>query len=94
MSSSYRIGTGVSRRWDGDFCWEQPRPTPWLGPPWKEESRLLLPGHWRHLSEQTRLHPAERHRHLNPVPFEAAAEMEVDLAEDVRRAGYTVTGGH
>ena len=61
MSSSYRIGTGVSRRWDGDFCWEQPRPTPWLGPPWKEESRLLLPGHWRHLSEQTRLHPAERH---------------------------------
>ena len=32
--------------------------------------------------------------HLNPMPFEAAAQMEVDLAEDLRRAGYTVTGGH
>lgn len=32
--------------------------------------------------------------HLNPMPFEAAARMEMDLAEDLRRAGYTVTGGH
>lgn len=32
--------------------------------------------------------------HLNPMPFEAAVEMEKDLAEDLRRAGYTVTGGH
>ena len=32
--------------------------------------------------------------HLNPMPFEAAVLMEVDLAEDLRRAGYTVTGGH
>jgi hypothetical protein len=32
--------------------------------------------------------------HLNPMPFKAAAQMEVDLAEDLRRAGYTVTGGH
>ena len=32
--------------------------------------------------------------HLNPMPFEAAAQMEMDLAEDLRRAGYTVTGGH
>lgn len=31
---------------------------------------------------------------LNPMPFEAAAQMESDLAEDLRRAGYTVTGGH
>ena len=31
--------------------------------------------------------------HLNPMPFEAAAQMEKDLAEDLRRAGYTVTGG-
>jgi hypothetical protein len=30
----------------------------------------------------------------NPMPFEAAAQMEIDLAEDLRRAGYTVTGGH
>ena len=32
--------------------------------------------------------------YLNPMPFEAAAKMEQDLAEDLRRAGYTVTGGH
>ena len=32
--------------------------------------------------------------HLNPMPYEASAEMEKDLAEDLRRAGYTVTGGH
>jgi predicted GIY-YIG superfamily endonuclease len=32
--------------------------------------------------------------HLNPMPFEAAAQMEKDLAEDLRQAGYTVTGGH
>ena len=32
--------------------------------------------------------------HLNPMPFEAAAQMEQDFAEDSRRAGYTVTGGH
>ena len=36
----------------------------------------------------------ELYAHLNPMPFEAAAQMEVDLAEDLRRAGYTVTGGH
>ncbi|MBL9126510.1 MAG: hypothetical protein JNL97_02630 [Verrucomicrobiales bacterium] len=32
--------------------------------------------------------------HLNPMPFEAAVQMEKDLAEDLRREGYTVTGGH
>jgi len=26
--------------------------------------------------------------------FEAAVQMERDLAEDLRRDGYTVTGGH
>src|SRR5436190_9653405 len=31
--------------------------------------------------------------HLNPMPFEAAAQMEQDLAEDLRQQGYTVTGG-
>lgn len=36
----------------------------------------------------------ELYTHLNPMPYEAAARMEVDLAEDLRRAGYTVTGGH
>ena len=32
--------------------------------------------------------------HLNPMPYAAAAQMEKDLAEDLRRAGYTVAGGH
>ena len=30
---------------------------------------------------------------FNPMPFHAAAEMEVGLAEDLRSEGYTVTGG-
>ena len=36
----------------------------------------------------------ELYAHLNPMPYEAAAQMEHDLADDLRRAGYTVTGGH
>ena len=32
--------------------------------------------------------------HLNPMPFDAALQMEKDLAGDLRRAGYTVAGGH
>jgi len=36
----------------------------------------------------------ELYEHLNPMPYEAAAQMEKDLAEDLRRAGYTVSGGH
>jgi hypothetical protein len=36
----------------------------------------------------------ELYEHLNPMPYEAAAQMETDLAEDLRRAGHTVTGGH
>jgi hypothetical protein len=36
----------------------------------------------------------ELYAHLNPMPFEAAVQMERDLAEDLRRAGHTVTGGH
>ena len=36
----------------------------------------------------------ELYEHLNPMPFEAAVQMETDLAEDLRAAGYTVTGGH
>lgn len=31
--------------------------------------------------------------HLNPMPYEAAAQMEKDLAADLRAEGYTVTGG-
>jgi hypothetical protein len=33
-------------------------------------------------------------QHLNPMPYEAALQMGQDLAEDLRQAGYTVTGGH
>lgn len=36
----------------------------------------------------------ECYAHLNPMPYPAAAQMEKDLAEDLRRAGYTVVGGH
>jgi hypothetical protein len=36
----------------------------------------------------------ELYAHLNPMPFAAAAQMESDLAEDLRQAGYAVTGGH
>lgn len=30
----------------------------------------------------------------NPMPFEAAVVMEEELAEDLRRQGFTVAGGH
>lgn len=36
----------------------------------------------------------ELYAHLNPMPYAAAVQMEQDLAEDLRREGYTVTGGH
>lgn len=36
----------------------------------------------------------ELFEHLNPMPYEAAAQMERDLTEDLRRAGFTVVGGH
>jgi hypothetical protein len=36
----------------------------------------------------------ELYAHLNPMPFEAAVQMEQDLADDLRRTGYTVMGGH
>lgn len=36
----------------------------------------------------------EWYAHLNPMPYAAAVQMELDLAEDLRRAGYTVTGGY
>ena len=36
----------------------------------------------------------ELYAHLNPMPYEAAAQMEVELAEELRAAGYAVTGGH
>jgi hypothetical protein len=35
----------------------------------------------------------ELYEYLNPMPFEAASQMEKDLAEDLRADGYTVTGG-
>ncbi|MGC3988678.1 MAG: hypothetical protein QM796_03120 [Chthoniobacteraceae bacterium] len=35
----------------------------------------------------------ELYEHFNPMPFDAAVQMEMDLAEDLRAEGYTVTGG-
>ena len=35
----------------------------------------------------------ELFEHLNPMPFEAAAQMEKELAEELRAQGYTVAGG-
>ena len=36
----------------------------------------------------------EFYSHLNPMPYQAAVQMEMDLAEDLRDIGYTVAGGH
>lgn len=36
----------------------------------------------------------ELYAHLNPMPYDAAVQMEGDLADDLRNEGYTVTGGH
>ena len=36
----------------------------------------------------------EFYAHLNPMPYDAALQMEKDLTEDLRRGGYTVVGGH
>jgi len=35
----------------------------------------------------------ELYEHLNPMPYEAAAQMEKELAEEFRGQGFTVTGG-
>ena len=35
----------------------------------------------------------ELYEYLNPMPYEAAAQMEKDLTADLRAEGYTVTGG-
>ena len=32
----------------------------------------------------------ELYEHLNPMPYEAAAQMETELADDLRDAGYAV----
>ena len=32
--------------------------------------------------------------HLNPMPYEKAKDMEVFLAESLRKRGYRVYGGH
>ena len=50
------------------------------------------PNHESSSSSCPRLMP-ELYEYLNPMPFEAAAQMEKDLAEDLRAEGYTVAGG-
>jgi predicted GIY-YIG superfamily endonuclease len=34
------------------------------------------------------------YQHLNPMPYDRAAEMEVMLADSLRKRGYVVYGGH
>jgi predicted GIY-YIG superfamily endonuclease len=34
------------------------------------------------------------YEHLNPMPYEKAKEMEVLLADSLRKRGYVVFGGH
>jgi predicted GIY-YIG superfamily endonuclease len=34
------------------------------------------------------------YQHLNPMPYAKAKEMEVFLAESLRKRGYVVYGGH
>lgn len=36
----------------------------------------------------------ELYAHFNPMSFEAAVELERDLAEDLRAQGFTVAGGY
>ena len=36
---------------------------------------------------------SELYECFNPMPFAAAAQMEKELAEELRNQGYTVTGG-
>lgn len=65
----------------------------------------LLPEerYWNHKNGEKAVRIVQRHglkllpelfEHLNPMPFDAAAQMEVDLAEELRAAGYMVAGGH
>ena len=35
----------------------------------------------------------ELYDYLNPMPYDAAVQMEKDLTEDLRHQGYTVLGG-
>jgi len=62
-----------------------------------EESRdargiMWIANGWQDMRYGVRLMP-ELYAHLNPMPFEAATEMEKDLAGDLRNEGYTVAGG-
>ena len=34
------------------------------------------------------------YKHLNPMPYAKAVEMEVTLADSLRKRGYVVYGGH
>ena len=58
-----------------------------------ENHRLGYKSAWVVRKYGLRLMP-ELYAHLNPMPYEAAVQMERDLAEDLRNEGYTVTGGH
>jgi hypothetical protein len=58
-----------------------------------ENHKKGIKGAWVVRRYGVRLLP-ELYAHLNPMPYDAEAQTEKDLADDLRRAGYTVTGGH
>ena len=37
---------------------------------------------------------SELYAHLNPMPYQKAQQMEVTLADSLRKRGYRVFGGH
>jgi len=76
MSSSYRIATSVSRRWDGDFYGSDRVERPRSCPPWERRTPLAL-SRWLSLSQQTRLNLAERYRKMcapSPSSFSHAED--------------------
>ena len=47
----------------------------------------------RNFSYGIRLLP-ELYEHLNPMPYDKALRMEVELADSLRKRGFQVFGGH
>ena len=59
-----------------------------------EEVRIAPRSPWQLPYSEEDAHLSFTRTHLNPMPFEPARPMEMDLAEDLRRDEYTITGGH
>ena len=82
-TSPSELSTGTVRRCrDGRIA--GPRPLP--------ESQERSKSTWLVEKYGIRL-MLELYEYLNPMPYEAAAQMEKESAEDLRAEGDTVTGG-